>query len=77
MVCFCAKEVPILKRFVLFRFKTDEKQLKDHYHAIVLQAQFAAGGHFVWNITKYFYNPSYNKAIFHESSIIFPNSYCY
>ena len=31
---------------------------------IVLRAQFAGDGHFVWDIMmKYFYNPSYNKEI--------------
>jgi hypothetical protein len=46
---------------------------------MVLQAHFAAGGHFVfWDITtKYFYNPSYNKAIPYNSSIILPDSFCY
>jgi hypothetical protein len=49
-----------------------------YYCTVVLQAQFAAGGHFVWNIKiKYFYNPSYNKAILCESSIILPVSYWY
>ena len=52
--------------------------LKDYCHTIVLQAQFATGGHFVWDITiKYFYNPSYNKAILFESSVIFLDSYYY
>ena len=43
----------------------------------VLQAvQFAAGGHFVWDITIkiFLYNPFSNKAIPNESSIIFPDS---
>ena len=43
-----------------------------------MQAQFAAGGHFVSNIAiKYFYKPSWNKATLHESSIILPDSYCH
>ena len=40
----------------------------NYCHTVELQAQFAAGGHFAWDITiKYFYNPSYNKGILRES----------
>ena len=43
----------------------------DYCHTIVLRAKFAAGGHFVGDITiKYFNNPSYNKAIVYEFFII-------
>ena len=48
------------------------------FRIVVLRAQFAAGGHFVWDITiKYFNNPSYNKAILLEFSIIVLDSYSF
>ena len=44
-----------------------------YYCTVVLQAQFADGGHFVWNITiKYFYVTK--QLILFESLIILPDS---
>jgi hypothetical protein len=44
-----------------------------YYCTIVLQAQFAAGGHFVWSIAiKYFYVTK--QLILYESLIILPDS---
>lgn len=48
------------------------------FYYIVLRADFAGDGHFVWAIMmKYFYNPSHKKEMLWESLIILPDSYCY
>ena len=49
--------------------------LQEYCHTVVLRAQFTASGHFIWDITitKYFCNPSYNKAILQKYLVILPN----
>jgi hypothetical protein len=67
----------MLKTF-LHLFKCCLHTAKDYRHIIVLRAQLAAGGHFVWDFTIiYFYIPSYNKEILYASSITLPDSYLY